>query len=315
MDPIRRIIYIERDRDYNDCNVHTMAPFNLSGRTLLVELPQYEAWAKTDALDLLRAHFPDIQAVDPSSLSKLGAVLPDWYWLVYYTILGRSTPKHWYHLVSGAKIIDCNLNDKEGHLQVAQMIQDAMDEHPEHLECDGWFIKSGACSTKKDYKPVPVHSGTEAVEHLSGSQSVLRAFERGHTDCLLLRPWDNSISSNNEVRVFVRNGKVVGVSQQACYTPFVYMLNILKAVDVIDACQREYDRVQAGISKRHRMYYECTFDAYLIIDDKGDVSCHLIEINSEAFGWGPAGSSLFSWTDRPPPQTDEAPLYLVAGVL
>ena len=39
----------------------------------------------------------------------------------------------------------------------------------------------------------------------------------------------------------------------------------------------------------------------------------LIEINSEMFGWGPAGSSLFSWIYNPPPQHDEPPKFMIVG--
>lgn len=80
---------------------------------------------------------------------------------------------------------------------------------------------------------------------------------------------------------------------------------------MVHACQQEYDRVMSVMKRKHRFNYECTFDAFMMLD--GEISCRLIEINSESFGWGPAGASLFSWLHRPPPQVDEPALYLVAG--
>ena len=77
------------------------------------------------------------------------------------------------------------------------------------------------------------------------------------------------------------------------------------ADDVIIACQKLYDT----INQCNSMRYQCTFDAFLVTNSSANIHARLIEINSDAFGWGPAGSSLFSWKYNPPPQQDEPPVY------
>lgn len=95
----------------------------------------------------------------------------------------------------------------------------------------------------------------------------------------------------------------------------LYRLNLIGTEDMIGAAQACYDRISAGLGIQSGFQDECTFDAYITTDSEGDVSMHLIEINSGMFGWGPAGSSLFSWTQNPPPQVDETPVYVLAAAL
>lgn len=173
---------------------------------------------------------------------------------------------------------------------------------------DGWFVKCGTCSTKHAYPPAPQHTGEEATSHLLGAKPVIHALARGTAECVMIRPWDSRVSDTNEVRVFARQGRVTGVSQQACYAESMPLLGMLSARDVISAAQVCFDRLQAGLPVRHRFGFECTFDAFLVVDD-GGVRMELIEINSEAFGWGPAGASLFHWETDPPPRPDQAPVF------
>lgn len=175
---------------------------------------------------------------------------------------------------------------------------------------DGWFVKIGPCSTKHQYPPVPVFSGQEAVEHLLDANPVMTHINKGSAACVAMRPWDKKISKHNEVRVFVRKGRVTGVSQQAWYSLQI-LINLLSSKDVIESAQRCYDEFNERLKPEYRFNYECTFDAYLTTD--ATLQTHLIEINSEMFGWGPAGASLFHWKSDPPPQADQEPVFYTVG--
>lgn len=312
---------------YNDNNLHYMAPFwSQDGSVLIVEAQQYDAWAQTDGLEILNEHFKEIVRSDEDvpkfPKETLRSDVPEWYYKVYHAIINRSAPERWYHAIPDAELIvldddlvhrllESKYESHEARKEVSALIQEKMDLHMD-VTPNGWFIKAGSHSTKYDYPPTDVYTGVEATEHIFNSFHAKREFLNKRTNCLLIRPWERRITDNNEVRVFVRDGKVTGVSQQACYK-FVCMMALLDPNDVITACQKEYDSVSALMKPEHQMKYQCTFDAYFLTDEEAELSCHLIEINSECFGWGPAGAALFSWSHRPPPQPNEQPLYLVAG--
>lgn len=313
----KRIVYIHRDPWYNDGNHPDMAPFWSpdDGKTLWVEQEQYDAWAKTDALDLIRGQGYDTiepKKTVPHLLSDSdldSGDPPEWFYAVYRAINSRGNARRWWSLVEGGALVPLAADDTIS----ATLIQEAMDAAPcapEH----GWFVKCGTCSTKHHYPPVPVFSGIEAADHLNGALSVQRSLHRKTAECVLLRPWDPQINDVSEVRVFVRQQRVVGVSQQACYM-IVPFMTVWPEDDMVAAFQRLYDDMRTRLPPERRFDHECTFDGYFSTDTDGNLTGHLIEINGEAFGWGPAGASLFHWRYNPPPQAHEEPEFVVASVL
>lgn len=314
---IKEFVYNKYTTYYNDNNLAYMAPFwSDDGKVLDIEEEQYDAWDKTDALDMLRDKFETINRVkEVKHLSKdmLNADLPDWYYMVYNTILSRASADRWFYLIDDGFILPIPKKD-DGEVDRTQLSNDinAKLATIKNKPSDGWFVKCSTCSTKHNYPPEPVFSGPEATIHLLGSSMVNLAIEKDKAKHILFRPWLRNIENNNELRVFVRKGRVVGASQQACYNACA-ILSMFNEQDVIDGCQKCYDDFNGRLPEKHRFNYECTFDAYISTDDDGNVLINLIEINSEMFGWGPAGSSLFSWIYNPPPQPDEAPKFMVLG--
>lgn len=316
--------YQKRVEWFNDNNRPEMAPFTLIGdNVLVVEKDQYDAWAATDGLDLLGPHFSEIRRSE-TPVTRLPADTPfdkrpEWYTTVYTTIIARANAERWAHLIPGAVWVPVEsdadadaLSDKDPRAlaELARRIDDALSEipAPEHE----WFCKSGTCSTKHDnLPPTPVANGAQAVEHLFASEKIRAQFAKRAAKGVLLRPWDPRITDHNELRVFARQGRVTGVSQQACYS-VVSVMHMMDPKDMIAAAQRCFDDMMAGLDPKHRFDYECTFDAFFTTDpDTGSVEVHLIEINSEAFGWGPAGASLFHWESDPPPGPDQIPVFYV----
>ena len=315
MDPIKEIVYTQTCSSFNETNLEYLAPFwSDDGQTLLVLEEQYDGWAKTDALALLKKQFKNIERVqDIKHLPKdiYESDTPEWYYKVYNTILKRTEVNRWYHLIDGAMIASVDI-DMGILAKNIQEVLDKVDDKP----IDGWFVKSGSCSTKHDYPPLPVYSGIEAAQHLLGSKSVINSIKNKKTDYVLIRPWTKEIDNLNEVRVFVRNDKVVGVSQQACYHGYSIIFKLLDAKSIIDGAQKCYDDFNSKLVDEHKFNYECTFDAYISTDiETGEINVYLIEINGEMFGWGPSGASLFSWTDNPPPKTDEPAKFMISGSL
>ncbi len=316
---IKEFLYYKYNVYYNDNNLAYMAPFwSEDGKILEIEEEQYDAWTATDALDMLKSKFEVINRVkEVKHFSKdmLGAYLPDWYYDVYNTILSRATADRWFHLIDGGFVVPISKteNDEVDRKKLGKDIQDKLDAI-EDKPVDGWFAKSSTCSTKHNYPPDQVFGGTEAVMHLLGSDQVNLSISQGKSKHVLLRPWLKSIENNNELRVFVRKGRVVGASQQACYSACA-ILSMFNEQDVIDGCQKCYEDFNGKLPEKYRFNYECTFDAYISTDDEGEVVINLIEINSEMFGWGPAGASLFSWIYNPPPQPDEPPKFMIIGAM
>lgn len=316
---IKEFVYYKYTTYYNDNNISYLAPFwSEDGKVLDIEEGQYDAWNETDSLDMLKEKFDIINRVkEVKHFSKdiLYGDLPDWYYTVYNTILSRSTADRWFHLIDGGFVIPIPKTDEDkvDRTKLSKDIQLALDAIKDK-PVDGWFVKSSTCSTKHNYPPEPVFSGTEAAMHLLGSNQVNLSISQGKSKHVLLRPWLKKIENNNELRVFVRKGRVVGASQQACYSVCA-ILNLFNEQDVIDGCQKCYDDFNSKLPEKHRFNYECTFDAYLSTKDDGEVYVNLIEINSEMFGWGPAGASLFSWIYNPPPQHDEPPKFLIVGAM
>jgi hypothetical protein len=245
--------------------------------------------------------------------------VPEWYDTVYRVILGRANARRWVHLLPDAVFVDVPdatadlLADRDPAAMASLALQ--IDAKTTTLAPDdGWFVKCGTCSTKHDHTiPTPVFSGTEAVADLLHSPKVRAQFKKHRAQGVMVRPWDRRIGDTNELRVFVRERRVTGVSQQACYD-VVPVVSMVDPQDIVDASQRCYDRMRSLLRPGDRFDYECTFDAFFITDSEGTIEVVLIEINSEAFGWGPAGASLFHWKDDPPAKPDEPPVFYIATV-
>jgi hypothetical protein len=315
----KEFVNIKRDTWYNDNNIASLAPFRYDDETetLWIHIDQYIAWSRSGIIDLIKNKYPLTKSLVPGSVMLSGldnttsfGDQPDWYRYVYWIAMTASNPKYWYEAVPRAHVIPAHYSEEHRFgpgLELMHSIQRLIDQDPDQ-KAVGWFVKCTTCSTKANFAPAPVYSGAEAVCQLLDSDKVTNAFLLGRADNILLRPWDPRINDDNEIRVFVRNGIVTGVSQQACYS-LVTILPMLDADDVIKACQLLYQNIYRIYKK---LWYQCTFDAFITTDTDGNLEAHLIEINSDSFGWGPAGASLFSWLYRPPPLVDEPAMYLLA---
>lgn len=312
----KKLVYIYRDNNYNDNNHWELAPFmsNDEGKTLKVEKEVYHKWVHGDTIDILKEIFDDVlptDCIEPLQCD-FWSDLPDWYIKTYKAISSRTEATRWHNALKPNHILfpicasDLDVNRES----LMPRLKIAMAKTP--VPSKGWFVKCGTCSTKHQYPPEPIFSAAEAIAHLLGANPVISAIASGRAKSLLFIPWNDSISDVSEVRVFVRNNVVVGVSQQSCYRihPVIHLFD---PTDVISAFQIEWNRINTHISPQHRYYNNCTFDGYISTNNDA-LHGNLIEINSEGFGWGPAGAALFSWLYNPPPQDTESPVFAIAAL-
>lgn len=314
-----RICKLKSWSDYNDNNHPSLAPFTCKKSTLFVEKHYLDAWNQI-TLTALQSHFDQILPTDKILRGQFTRnendstiELPDWYHNVYKSVCQQSNAKFWWYILPECQFVELSdsecdqlLNDDLENTRVRlTAAMKTLRPHPLKND-DAWFVKFGDHSTKHDYAPRPVVTATEALEHLLPCSDSQKGLARRTSQGILVRPWINDINSTCEVRVFLRQNVVVGVSQQSLYEVKLSFYSY-NSQNVIDACQQLWDEVSARLRPEHRLDGECTFDAYIV--NRPIMKAFFIEINSAAFGWGPAGASLFSWAHDPPPLVGECPQF------
>jgi hypothetical protein len=282
---VKKVAYLDRRLFHNDNNNFRMAPFWCDmGKILEIKKDVYAYWSANDTVKLLSD--AGYQCIPVDKLSghfghgTFQSDLPAWYWDVYEICANRADAERWAHLIPDARIIKVTdeVREKLRLDRNAKIEEPDLGPPPQF----GWFVKTTRCSTKHERRPAPIYA--DPIRELAGTDKTLKAILKGAN--IMIRPWINEIGAECEVRVFVRQGKVTGVSQQACYS-ILHVLPLMDATTVINAAQECYNGIANGLAPEHGFQDECTFDAY-IVDEK----MYLIEINSGMFGWGPAGAYL-----------------------
>ena len=312
--------YITDVRHCNDNNLHEQSPFNVKGSQLTILRSLWHTLAASWIKQQLTQTFTDIVLVDDITERTLN----EGYWQVYHLFNRWTSADKWWHVlhVPGGGVVDVPCHEVPRLIELATKLQLCGGELvPEDLEevpltrqrlaaglrycCSatrGAFIKTEGCSTKHDFKPMEAFYATEALTHVLSSHACTRTLvkEQG-PHFLLLSPWREDITQDNEVRVFIKNQKVMGVSQQFWFEECQPMLSVwapqtsavFAAVDAL--CARVFAQLDPAFQ-----YDECCFDVWLEQnDDSETILAHLIEINGRG-GWGSAGSALYSWQHDPP---------------
>lgn len=154
---------------------------------------------------------------------------------------------------------------------------------------NGYFVKLSAQSPKHDFKVERQYTALDMIIYLTSS-SVIQAILTRHEDCgILIRPWFDNINEHNEMRVFVFNNNVVGISQQMIYDYSIFKHYQNCADDIKNQIQNMWNQWKEN---KYIEYNNGVLDMW--IDGCGIV--HLIEINAGC-NWGCTGSSLFTWKE------------------
>lgn len=147
-----------------------------------------------------------------------------------------------------------------------------------HME---WFCKVADASPKDVLEPLRTPEQLWSCLVRSGRvRTFLNATCATETD-LVLRPWNATINHNNEYRAFVRDGRLVGVSQQQVHHPMALPVNGVAVLSAVQQWLLRWDPLP------HR---NTVLDLWVDANGKA----HLIECNP--WRWG-SGSALFTWQE------------------
>jgi hypothetical protein len=159
-----------------------------------------------------------------------------------------------------------------------------------------YFMRLSATSGKNYRAVKPMCNVEEVIDNLIKNDIfVKREYLREKDTYLFLMPWNDKIEKRNEFRIFVKGGKLTGITQQWWSQLFNYTQEELEIFEKAFTNISFLDKVE---------YKDWIGDVYVDMDEQ---KCKLIEINPFGAHCG-AGSGLFNW------KTDYDKLYgLVNG--
>lgn len=217
------------------------------------------------------------------------------YWKAYHILFNWMSIEKWCHVLDDYELIKLT---KMECMYLINSIENT--QFMEKLDIaisrlGSVFIKLEHGSTKHDFRPYPVECSKDLYEQIAKSKNCIKQLETRRKDehYIFMRKWNDNVKKENEIRVFIDNGEISGISQQYIHEvyPFMSILGYSPQL-VYDSVQNLWNSIKDRVE-----YSTCVLDAYIEYGD--DIECKLIEING--YGrWGPAGSSLYRWTDDDP---------------
>ena len=230
------------------------------------------------------------------------------YWTVYRAWCQMYNADKWFHVFGNLATLvpvssECQklllgqrtlTPELEQHPAVAGLIAELGQQITRLQETSGsteLFIKTSAKSTKHDIPVQPITNAHEALGYLLPSPTIQGVLARDEPVELLIRPWQSEVSNDNEIRVFIQDNKIKAVNQQYLYSssPVLGMIFRYSAADILEQIREWW--YSTGVQQLG--YQDAVLDMYITPDSKVE----LIEINCGGNGWGPAGSSLFTWSE------------------
>jgi hypothetical protein len=229
------------------------------------------------------------------------------YWLVYRAWCRMYNADIWYSVFGNLAEIVSLTPEEHNILKSCRKLTDDIIKHPaisklltrlnykivllqKNYGQQELFIKTSAKSTKHDVKVQPITNGGEALNYLFSSPTIQGVLARNESVELFLRPWNTEVNNDNEIRVFVQDGHIKAVSQQYIYasSPVLGMMFQYNAAGILEKISEVWRQIDSSTK-----YKDAVLDMFITND--GDVE--LIEVNCGGTGWGPAGSSLFQWSE------------------
>lgn len=308
---VAQVQVLRRMQDYNTNNHHSFAPYCVIRDPLNQKLPKlmildrfWSTYLSPESrciiiddssielmiVDSFRAiNEPKVQSLDDDVFAMVYRLYGDQYHFDrYYPKLRHLLPQHiqivqlsreWRnHLIDLSKMDQI---DRMNHLDssFSSIINDSLQK----IGSNDIFMKLSTTSAKNDVPIQPYSSLNQIVYALTNNRELLRQLGRSNDHLsLILMPFNHSISSKNEFRVYVDQGKIRAICPQQWSS--VQFFSDEDVVQIIEKIERLVNDVVAANPTMH----SGVFDVY--ITDQA----HLIEINTWGC-FGPAGSSLFHW--------------------
>jgi hypothetical protein len=328
---VREINYDpSRKEDFNQNNISELTPFraykNDNPPDSFSGLPLFGPrilYVEQSFWDKLKRHQLAIDLLDEYYGKYFGCVtvIPDGelplhetnddtgYWLVYRAWCQIYNAENWWQVFgkSGAALIPVSDSAQRLLLGQRQLTPELLtrsaiskllidlDTEIKNLQTQcgqqELFIKTSAKSTKHDIPVQTITNAREALGYLLPSPTIQGVLARYEPVELLIRPWLSDVNNDNEIRVFIQDGRIKAISQQYLYSPSPVLGMIFRysAADILDQIREWWYSTEV----QQLGYQDAVLDMYITPDSKVE----LIEINCGGNGWGPAGSSLFTWAE------------------
>ena len=316
---VREIVYDPaRKEDFNQNNIPELTPFRAVSKAgdgdikVLYILDTF--WNKLcqcpSAVANIRSYYSqqNINIVaDLSNLPKAGDG-EDGYWVVYRAWCQMYNADKWCNvfgnlaalvpvssecqkLLLGQRTLTPELEQNSAVAALLVELGQQITRIQETSGCAELFIKTSAKSTKHDIPVQPITNAREGLEYLLPSPTIQGVLARNEPVELFIRPWQSDVNNDNEIRVFIQDGQIKAVSQQYLYasSPVLGMIFRYSAADILDQIQEWWQRPEV----QQLGYLDAVLDMYITPDSRVE----LVEINCGGTGWGPAGSSLFTWSE------------------
>lgn len=165
----------------------------------------------------------------------------------------------------------------------------------------GWFVRTSSCSPKDAFEDGgvgPHHSLLSVLLSLLASERIHKSMKDYSSDAVVyLIPFDETVTLDRELRVFVFEGNVAAMSQYDIFNPSIFsrmsdeqQAKVARCVDSFCRDQLNPQWAAIGGIASYVMDVECVPQD----DADGEWQIRLIELNS--FGAElAAGSALFHW--------------------
>lgn len=310
---------------YNNGNNHEDAPFCFQDDNLIIDTTFYNkikgSWADKQLCEKfsniivkdnikLGAEFVEQQLGDKCEYHEL-------YWFMYRTIVYWYDLSFWYNVRPEASIVTIE-NDHIEPLTI--LTKNNINHHPTDKNITdqllglkesirqvvkkmvtskaGVFVKLQIHSTKYDYPPVECFTSDDVIDHIFSSNTIYKTlynYKQSKVPLyLFLTPWKENIC-DTELRVFIENNIVIGISQQHIYDVQHTMLYYsCDPSELYKKAQKLWDNIRKELHDECK-YIDVTLDTYIDTDQ----NMKLIEINCIG-GWAAAGSALYNWKNDPP---------------
>jgi hypothetical protein len=305
--------YMHDIRGLNTNNFQELAPFNIEfgkNNTLTLIKPRlvcdslfYEEINDTVIMDILQNTYYIIKSNKKIryGTNNTDKRIEKEYWNIYHILFNWMCIKNWsfllekpFNLIKLTEL-ECSFlikstKDKE--------FMNKLDMIIESFEVKV-FAKLDHGSSKRDIAPhaTPISNADELFDQLVKNKYCISHLKthKKEDNYLFITEWNKDIKKDNELRVFIDNSRISGVSQQYIYESYPFMETIIGKYPnmVLKSIQKLWNSIKNRIE-----YKTCILDVYIELNDT-PFECHLIKING-CNRWGLVGSALFDWkTDDP----------------
>lgn len=281
--------------DNSNCNnggFYENAPFKVIDDNIIIKFDFYknEKWFYDELVkkgyNVLINHFNDIGTRN------------DKWWEIYYLYISYFFSDYYCHVLSyDYTIIKLSYSQKEC-IKTNNFNNSDYNDLCKNIE--SILIKYNKCFIKTTgFTPKKVNSIISFNMYSKGDDVIKYLFENTNDRCMkfidysniIIQPWNDNISLDRELRIFIKDKEIIAISQQDSSKQYIFFNFISEYYQTIcDNCDKLWESIKDKV-----FYTNCILDVY--IDD--DLDIHLIEINP-SHSWTGAGSALFEWIKDPP---------------